>query len=120
MARGPHSCRYMSARHAFERAIELGKSGDIALEEPYCRIASTSLSLLERGRGPSFGPRGPFGSVGFDSDDDDDAMGMDEVSLLNHLLATMPPDLKKELDKLGLSPLDALRALAGRMGGSDG
>ena len=119
MARGPSGCNYQAARYAFGRAIELGKAGDVPLEESYCRIASRSLSLLEGGRPPSFSPHGPF-DFGFDSDadddEDDDAIGVDGA-FLKHLLATMPADLKRELEKQGVNPLDAVRVIAGKMGG---
>ena len=117
MARGPNRCNYQAARFAFERAIMLGKAGDIPLEESYCQTASQSLSLLERGRPPSFGSRGPF-DFGFASDADDDADDTPDDhaveldgAFLEHLIATMPDHVKRKLEKQGVNPLDALRAV---------
>jgi hypothetical protein len=115
MARGPHRCNLEAARNALERAIELNNTGDIPLEESYCEIASRSLSLLEGAHAIGFGPRRPFGD-GYAPDDDDDTIGAEEDSLLGHLLATIPPELRRELEEQGVNPLDALRALAGIMG----
>ena len=120
MASGPYRCNYRLAQISLQRAVDLDKSGDIPLEEQFRAAASHSLNLLEKGPPPSFSPHGPLG-FGFDDDDEEEEEEDDgndvggHAGVLERLLETMPPDLRRNLAKLGLSPMAALRALVGRM-----
>ncbi len=116
---GPRYCNVKAARKAFELAIELDKRGDVSLDESYGRNASRMLSLLEHHEMFPFDSLEPFGGdPGFDEDEDDLVFDFDNAELLEQLLATMPPELKKMFEEQGLNPLDALRDLAG-VGGKD-
>jgi hypothetical protein len=115
MSQGPSRCNVFAARTAFERAIELNKQGDIPLEDSYCRKASHSLSLLQNGPLPGFGPLGPFGA-GYEFDEDQDPLQNINPAMLEQILESMPAELKEILDQRGMSPLDALRVIAAMAG----
>ena len=111
MAQGPFACNYDRASRAFERAIELDTTGDISLDESDRQSASRALSLLEMHCPPSFGAQASFDDGPF-FDDDEGPDNLEEArKTLERLMATMPPDLRRQFDEVGLSPLAALREI---------
>jgi hypothetical protein len=105
--RGPADCNSSVAIKALNKAIELDNTGDIKLEQADRQAASKSLSMLARGPMPTFS--GLIDMVGYDSEEDD--LGIDGP-VLDKLLATIPPELERQLEREGIPLEVAVRVMA--------
>ncbi len=116
MLSGPHCFNSFTATNHFERAIELSKSGDMPLAELDRQATSRALSLLEHNRRRASLEFNPFDT--WDSDDDPDESEDDagfDAAKLEEVLATMPPELRKELDASGIDPETFVKSLVKKL-----